>query len=191
MAGTGPAPFDVVEGSRRVWIDRWDPSAASGMAVFTGLLRSYQMLRDQVDVVMRRHGLTFGRYEVLAWLATEPEPTLTLSWISRTLRMPPATLTSVIDHLEGNGLIRRVAHPSDGRTTMAVATARGRQLADQVTRQLNQEVYERIELSEDDRETLIELLRLLRARSGEFDVDRSEDVIDALAPPPRADEPAR
>jgi len=176
----GPAPFDVVEASRCVWLERWDPSSASGMAVFTGILRSYQLLKEQVDVVMRRHGLTFGRYEVLAWLATEPEPSLTLSWISRTLRMPPATLTSVIDHLEGNGLVRRVAHPSDARTTMAVTTAKGRQLADRVTEQLNEEVYQGIELPEPARDALIELLRQLRALGNEFDVDRSEDVIEGL-----------
>lgn len=151
------------------------------MAVFTGILRSYQLLKEQVDVVMRRHGLTFGRYEVLAWLATEPEPTLTLSWISRTLRMPPATLTSVIDHLENHGLIRRVPHPSDARTTMAVATDEGRRLADEVTRQLNDEVYRQIELSDDARDALIELLRQLRALGNEFDAARSEDVIDGLA----------
>jgi DNA-binding MarR family transcriptional regulator len=152
------------------------------MAVFTGILRSYQLLKEQVDVVVRRHGLTFGRYEVLAWLATEPEPSLTLSWISRTLRMPPATLTSVIDHLENNGLIRRVPHPSDARTTMAVATAKGRHLADRVTQQLNDEVYQGIALSEDARDDLIELLRQLRALGKEFDVGRSEDVIEGLSP---------
>jgi DNA-binding MarR family transcriptional regulator len=151
------------------------------MAVFTGILRSYQLLKEQVDVVMRRHGLTFGRYEVLTWLASEPEPSLTLSWISRTLRMPPATLTSVIDHLEGKALVRRVAHPSDARTTMAVATPKGRQLADKVTQQLNTEIYQRIALSEDARADLIEMLRQLRALGNEFDVDRSEGVIDGLA----------
>lgn len=178
--GTDPAPFDVVEASRRVWLDRWDPASASGMAVFTGLLRSYQMLRDQVDAVVRRHRLTFGRYEVLAWLAMDPEPSLTLSWISRTLRMPPATLTNVIDHLEGEGLIRRVAHPSDARTTMAVATAKGRRLADLVTQQLNEQVYQDIALPEEQRSELIELLQQLRALGREFDVDRSEEVIDGL-----------
>jgi DNA-binding MarR family transcriptional regulator len=94
--------------------------------------------------------------------------------------MQPATLTSVIDHLEGKGLIRRVAHPSDARTTMAVATAAGRRLADRVTEQLNTEVYQRIALSEDARESLIELLRELRIRGNEFDIDRSEDVIEGL-----------
>ena len=63
------APFDVVEASRRVWLERWDPEAASGMAVYVSVLRTYQLLNDQVDRVMRRHDLTFARHQVLAWLA--------------------------------------------------------------------------------------------------------------------------
>ena len=82
--GFQPAPFDVVEASRRVWLERWDPEAASGMAVYAAILRSYQLLNDQVNDVMRRHDLTFARYEVLTWLATDPESALTLSWISKT-----------------------------------------------------------------------------------------------------------
>ena len=71
--GFSPAPFDVVEASRRVWLERWEPEAASGMAVFTAILRSYQLLNDQVNGVMKSHDFTFARYEVLAWLATDPE----------------------------------------------------------------------------------------------------------------------
>ena len=51
--GFEAAPFDVVEASRRVWLERWDPEAASGMAVFTAILRSYQLLNDQVTNVMK------------------------------------------------------------------------------------------------------------------------------------------
>ena len=107
------APFDVVEASRRVWLERWEPEAASGMAVYTAVLRSYQLLNDQVNGVMRHHDLTFARYEVLAWLAMDPESSLALSWISKTLRIPPATVTNIIDKLEGDKLVRRVPHPSD------------------------------------------------------------------------------
>ena len=120
--GFQAAPFDVVEASRRVWLERWDPSAASGMAVFTAILRSYQLLSDQVNTVMRTHDLTFARYEVLAWLATDPDSSLSLSWISKTLRIPAATVTNIIDRLEDDGLIRRVPHPSDARTTLAEIT---------------------------------------------------------------------
>ena len=174
------APFDVVEASRRVWLERWDPSAASGMAVFTAILRSYQLLDDQVKAVMRRHGLTFARYEILTWLATDPESSLALGWISKTLRIPPATVTDLIDRLEADGLVRRVPHASDARTTLAEITPKGRKLADAATADLNATVYEQIALTEPQRGRLLELLVALRANGGEFDVERSEQVIEEL-----------
>ncbi|MEZ5143405.1 MAG: MarR family transcriptional regulator [Acidimicrobiales bacterium] len=178
--GFNAAPFDVVEASRRVWLQRWNPEAASGMAVFTAVLRSYQLLIDQVNAVTRRHGLTFARYQVLAWLATDPEPSLTLSWISNTLRIPPATVTDIIDRLEDDKLVRRVPHPSDARTTLAEITARGRKVADAATEDLNVTVYESVGLSERKRTALVELLAELRAEGNEFDVDQSRAVIEGV-----------
>src|SRR3954454_24926045 len=178
--GFHAAPFDVVEASRRVWLEQWDADAASGMAVYTAILRSYQLLSDQVSKVMKTHDLTFARYEVLAWLATDPESSLTLSWISKTLRIPPATVTNLIDRLEQDKLVRRVPHPTDARTTLAVITPRGRKLAREATSDLNSSVYERIGLSEDQRYQLLDLLAELRAHGNEFDVDRSQDVLDDL-----------
>jgi DNA-binding MarR family transcriptional regulator len=178
--GFRAAPFDVVEASRRVWLEQWEPEAASGMAVFTAILRSYQLINDQVNDVMRDHDLTFARYEVLTWLATDPETSLTLSWISKTLRIPPATVTNLIDRLEADRLVRRVPHPSDARTTLAVITARGRKAASDATRDLNSRVYEPIGLSEPKRSRLIDLLAELRANGNEFDVEKSTEVIQEL-----------
>lgn len=175
-----PAPFDVVEASRRVWLETWDPEAASGMAVFTAILRSEQLLHDQIKAVVRRYDLTFARYEVLTWLATDPESSVTLSWISRTLRIPPATVTNIIDRLEADGLIRREPHPTDARTTLAVITAKGRKLAHDATNDLNADVYQRIGLSPAKRSQLIGLLAELRANGNEFDVERSDEVIAEL-----------
>jgi DNA-binding MarR family transcriptional regulator len=171
------APFDVVEASRRVWLEHWEPEAASGMAVFTAILRSYQLLNEQVNEVMREHELTFGRYEVLTWLATDPESALTLSWISKTLRIPPATVTDIIDRLERDKLVRRAPHPSDARTTLAVITSRGRRVATAATQDLNETVYRRIGLSEPQRTQLVDLLAQLRASGNEFDVERSGEVM--------------
>ena len=150
------------------------------MAVFAAILRSYQLLNDQVDEVMRRHGLTFARYEVLSWLATAPESALTLSWISKSLRIPPATVTNIIDRLEGERLVRRAPHPSDARTTLAVITSRGRKVATEATRDLNATVYERVGLSERQRDQLVELLATLRAAGNEFDVEQSDEILEEV-----------
>lgn len=175
-----PAPFDVVEASRRVWLERWDAESASGMAVYTAILRSYQLLNDQVNGVVKRHGLSWPRYQVLAWLATDPESSVALSWISQTLRIPPATVTNIIDWLEDEGLVRRVPHPTDARTTLAVITARGRRVATEATEDLNATVYEPVGLSEEKRRQLLDLLGELRAHGNEFDVGHSDAVIEEV-----------
>ena len=148
--------------------------------MYTAILRSYQLLNDQVNDVMRNHDLTFARYQVLAWLATDPESALTLSWISKTLRIPPATVTNIIDRLEDEKLVRRLPHPSDARTTLAVITPRGRRMATEATADLNATVYEPIGLSERQRGQLVDLLAELRVSGHEFDAERSNDVIEEL-----------
>ena len=179
--GFEAAPFDVVEASRRVWLQRWNPRAASGMAVYVAILRSHQLLNSQVNAVMRTFGLSFARYEVLSWLATDPESSLALSWISKTLRIPPATVTNLIDRLEADGLVGRVPHPSDARTTLAEITPEGRRIADDATRALNAAVYEVLGLAEPERNQLVDLLATLRVNGNEFDIDQSAKVIEDVA----------
>jgi DNA-binding MarR family transcriptional regulator len=175
-----PSPYDVVEASRRVWLERWDDDAASGNAVFTAILRSHQMLMHQVNEVMAELDLTFPRYEVLAWLAAEPRSALALSRISEVLRIPPATVTNLIDRLVADGLVRRVPHETDARTTLAELTDDGRAIERTATELLNDRVYRPLALSERDRQRLVELLGTLRSRGGEFDTSRSEDRIARL-----------
>ena len=129
---------------------------------------------------MQRHDLTWARYQILAWLATDPESSLALSWISKTLRVPPATVTNLIDRLEQDKLVRRVAHPSDARTTLAVITPRGRRLVRGAIEDLNASVYQQIGLSEPQRKQLTDLLAELRIAGNEFDVARSPEVIDEV-----------
>jgi DNA-binding MarR family transcriptional regulator len=73
-----------------------------------------------------------------------------------------------------------VPHPSDARTTLAVITPRGRRVATDATRDLNATVYERIGLSEPQRGQLVDLLAELRSSGHEFDVERSNEVIEEL-----------
>lgn len=179
--GFRPAPFDVVEASRRVWAERWGSEAASGNAVFTAIVRANQVLMQEVDRVMKAHGLTFTRYQVLTWLESEPDSAArALSWISTVLRVPPATVTNIIDRLEADGLVRRVPHPTDARTTLAEITGRGRTLARATTVDLNEQVYSPLALEGPQREQVVSLLGDLRASSGEFDPTRSAERIAKL-----------
>ena len=77
--------------------------------------------------------------------------------------------------------MRRVPHPSDARTTLAVITARGRKVANAATEDLNATVYDSIGLSATKRDQLLGLLAELRASGGEFDVERSDQVMEEIS----------
>lgn len=154
---------DFEQAVRLAWLNRWGPEATSGMVVCAAILRSRQLIREQVDAVLDRHDLTHVRHEVLACLAVAPEQTLSLGRISRILRSPPATVTNAVDHLEAKSLVRRDAHPTDGRTTLAVMTDEGSALEARVAADLNREIHERIGLDDTERTHLLELLRRVDA----------------------------
>ena len=44
------------------------------------------------------------------------------------LQVHPTSVTNTIDRLERDGMVERVAHPTDGRTTLASLTDEGRRV---------------------------------------------------------------
>ena len=85
------------------------------------------------------------------------------------LMIHPTSVTNIVDRLEAAGLLRRVAHPTDRRTTLAEITDEGRQAVEQATEAVNTVAFALGGLSEREVEQLIRLLRKLRLASGDFD----------------------
>jgi DNA-binding MarR family transcriptional regulator len=142
------------------------------MATVTSIMRAHQLFLAQANEVLRPFDLTFARYEVLAWLAWNAEcGQLSLSQIGERLQVTPATVTSAIDRLERAGLVRRLPHPDDARSTLAEITARGRKTVAAATDQLNTKVFEAVQLNKEEMETLIRLLFRIRAQAGDFAYD--------------------
>jgi DNA-binding MarR family transcriptional regulator len=79
-------------------------------------------------------GLSQGEAHILAHLATSG-PT-TIASLHRSLAHRRSTLTSILDRLTGRGLITRHVGASDRRTFVIKPTARGRQVAARIHRQL-------------------------------------------------------
>ena len=79
-----------------------------------------------------------------------------------------------MDRLEADGLVRRVAHPTDGRATLAVITPRGRKIALEAIDDLNALVLEPFEPSGAAGEELFALLRDIRAAAGDLDLATAE-----------------
>ena len=76
--------------------------------------------------------------------------------------MHPTSITSAVNRLEGQGFVERHPHPTDGRTTLAVITATGRDTVERATKVLNDEVFADIGLSERQITLLYRLLEKVR-----------------------------
>jgi len=138
------------------------------MAAVTSIFRAQQIYLAQVDAVLRPLGLTFARYEVLMLLSFSRRGTLPLNRVGARLQVHPTSVTNAVDRLEATGLLRRLAHPSDRRMTLAEITAAGRSLAARATEEVNREVFGDPGLGREDVEQLVSVLARLRRCAGDF-----------------------
>ncbi len=163
-----PLPFDPIGEARRLWEAHGWGGTAPGMAAVTSIMRAQQLLLKRIDEQLRGLGLTFARYEVLMLLHFSRRGSLPMSVIGSRLQVHPTSVTSAVDRLERQGLVRRVAHPTDGRARLAELTDAGRDLALEATARLNATVFADPGLADDEVEQLIDVLRALRERAGDF-----------------------
>jgi len=112
------------------------------MALVTSIMRVQQLLLADIEGVLRPHGLTFARFEVLRLLAFTRRGELPVGKIGERLQVHPASVTNAVDRLEQAGLVARSANPSDGRSIMAAITPAGRDLVERCTAVLNDRVFE-------------------------------------------------
>jgi DNA-binding MarR family transcriptional regulator len=111
--------------------DTYDADATQMLFLVRALA---QRLNDVASTWLEPFGLTPLSFQVLARLATEPKCALALSAIARGLHTRAATMTSLIDGLERDGLIARVAHATDRRATLAQLTPKGTKVTAEATR---------------------------------------------------------
>lgn len=168
VAPRRPLRFDPVDEARRNWAEEGWPEAADGMALVTSIMRAHQILLARVDEALAPLGLTFARYEVLMLLSFSRTGKLPLGKIGERLQVHAASVTNAIDRLERDGLVQRVAHPTDGRTTLASVTTKGRKLGRKATEVLNEQVFLRSGLDADRLRDLIGVLADLRQAAGDF-----------------------
>jgi DNA-binding MarR family transcriptional regulator len=161
--------FDPVDEARRQWSTHGWEEAAPAMAVVTSIMRVQQILLSRADNVLRPLGLTFARYELLMLLTFSRRGALPLGKIGERLQVNAASVTSAVDRLERDGLVARVANPSDGRGVLARLTPEGRRQADRATRAMNEEVFGDLGVEARQLEELFSALRAMRRAAGDFD----------------------
>jgi DNA-binding MarR family transcriptional regulator len=132
-------------------------------------MRAQQILIARLNEVLEPMGLTFPRYEALMLLHFSSRGSLPLGKIGERLQVHRTSITNTIDGLESLGLVRRVPHDSDRRTTLAEILPRGREVAERATEALHDADFSTPPLDTAQLETLFDTLRTLRHGAGDFD----------------------
>jgi DNA-binding MarR family transcriptional regulator len=164
-----PLSKDPIAEAQRHWTERGWGDASNGMAAVTALMRTQQILLSRVESTLKPYGLTFARYELLALLSFTRNGSLPMAKASARLQVHPTSVTNVVDRLEQAGLVRRLAHPTDGRATLVELTPEGRATALQATDALNESVFTRTGFTDKEISGLIEVLTRFRREAGDFD----------------------
>jgi DNA-binding MarR family transcriptional regulator len=162
-----PLPFDPIAEARRHWDERWPGGAP--MAAATSIMRAQQIVLARVDEALRPFELTFARYEALVLLTFSRRGSLSLGKMGERLMIHPTSVTNVVDRLEAQGLVRRVDHPTDRRTTLCEITGAGRTRVDEATVAVTAVDLGIAGLSGRQLDQLTRLLCSLRRESGDFE----------------------
>src|SRR5256885_16008165 len=107
------------------------------MAAVTSIMRAQQILLARLNELVAPFGLTFPRYEALMLLSFSRTGALPLGKVGERLQVHRTSVTNIVDKLEADGLVQRVPHAADRRTTLAEVTDAGREIAASATAALN------------------------------------------------------
>ncbi|MBO0776888.1 MAG: MarR family transcriptional regulator [Actinobacteria bacterium] len=166
MAKPLELPFDPIARAAQTWEQRFGP--ADAMAAVTSIMRAQQILLAGLDAVLRPHGLTFARYEVLVLLTFSRAGALPLRVIGQRLMVHPTSVTNAIDRLEKQGLAARRPNPRDRRGTLAEITGPGRDVVTRATGDLMAARFGMTGYGPAELGELFGLLRGLRLAAGDF-----------------------
>src|ERR671920_1066111 len=158
-------PFDPIERAGEHWEERFGP--ASAMRAATSVFRVQQILLARFDEVLKPHGLTFARYEVLVLLTFSRTGELPLKVIGSRLMVHPTSVTNAIERLVAAAYVSRRPNPADGRGVLAAITDDGRRVVDEATAALTDLDFGMADLPEAERATLFELLKRVRLGAGD------------------------
>jgi DNA-binding MarR family transcriptional regulator len=103
-----------------------DTFERNGLIAMFALRALAQRVNDRTNETLAPLGLNAAKYNYLIVLYMADAPALTLNELSEHIHTSNATVTSMIKGLEADGLVRRSAHPTDGRSVQVRLTAKGR-----------------------------------------------------------------
>ncbi len=92
------------------------------------LLEVARIQQDRLDEALKRVGLSRAKMEALHQLVRAAEP-VPLRALAEGQRCVPSNITTLVDRMESEGLVRRVDAPDDRRSVRAELTSHGGELA--------------------------------------------------------------
>ncbi len=159
--------FDPIAEARRNWeAHGW--GAVDAMAAATSITRAHQILLKRIDTALEPFGLMFSRFEALALLSFTRTGAMPLGRMGERLQVHPTSVTNTIDRLEADGLVVRIPHPTDRRTTLAEITPAGRERAAEAAAALADSRFGLDGMGTGDLAAVTDGLRSLRAVAGDF-----------------------
>jgi DNA-binding MarR family transcriptional regulator len=96
--------------------------------LFFMLLEAARTQLDRLEDALRPVGLSAAKYYVLSQLADAPEP-VPLRQLAQEQECVPSNMTTLVDRLEADGLVRRIDDAADRRSKRAELTELGREKA--------------------------------------------------------------
>jgi DNA-binding MarR family transcriptional regulator len=143
-----------------------DPSP---MGVVGRISRLAQLLQDQLEPVFAEHGLNGGEFDVLAALRRSGAPfRLAPAALSRSLMVTSGGLTKRLKSLEAAGVVDRIPHAADRRSSLVQLTPKGKKLVETVVHaHLENEKRLLAGLDARSRRQLSELLRRMLVAVGD------------------------
>jgi len=116
-------------------------------------LRAHSVLTRQLEAeLLAEHDLPLASYDVLVQLAEAPGRRLRMTDLAERVLLSRSGLTRLVDRLEREGMVERVACPSDARGTFTVLApaglARLRAAAPTHLRGVSEHVLDRLEAAE-------------------------------------------
>ncbi|HET9875047.1 MAG TPA: MarR family transcriptional regulator [Mycobacterium sp.] len=163
-----PDNSDPIAAARANWERAGWGEVADGMVAVTSVMRAHQILLARVEAALRPYHLSFSRFELLRLLAFSRAGALPIAKASDLLQVHVTSVTHAIRRLETAGLVERVPHPTDGRTTLVSITELGRSTVQDATITLNDEVFADIGMSPRESRALSSSIETLRHRAGDF-----------------------
>jgi MarR family transcriptional regulator, 2-MHQ and catechol-resistance regulon repressor len=141
---------------------------------FGNLLAAYATLTRELSAsLVASHGLTINDYGALLLLSRADENGMRRIDLANQLQLSPSGITRLLDRLEDQGLVGKGVCETDARVSYAILTDAGREKLREAAPGHVEDIDQRLSavLSEEEMQTLAELLGRLGDRQGECTPD--------------------